>query len=63
MAPRSQAEGLSGWREAAESSPGRGKGGRDSAAQRQAWPGALTALPLSRAHPSPPWLCPRPAVS
>ena len=63
MFPWSQAEGLRGWREGAESSQGRVKDGGGAGAQRQAWPRALTALPLPCAHPGPPWLCPRPAVS
>ena len=62
MVPQSP-ERLRGRREDAESSQGRGKDGSDAGAQRQAWPGALTALPLLCAHPGPPWLCPRPAVS
>lgn len=58
-----RAEGLEGWREDSEPSQDRGRGGRDARAWRQAWPGALTALPLPGAHPGPPRLCPRPAIS
>lgn len=49
-------------REDPVSSQRRGKDGGEAGAQRQAWPGALTALPLPCAHPGPPWLCPRPAI-